>query len=77
MPLSEWKRGTGERALHKEAEMMNEFLAWELTKEKMADAERAAEKARLAASVAGPDPMVRIGTILVLAITAALLWLIF
>jgi hypothetical protein len=57
--------------------MMNEFLAWELSKEKIADAQRAAEKARLAASVAGPDPMVRIGTLLVLAIAGVLLWLMF
>jgi hypothetical protein len=57
--------------------MMNEYLVWELSKEKRAEAEHAAEQARLAASVAGPDPTVRIATMVVLAIAGALLWLMF
>lgn len=56
--------------------MLNEYVAWELSKEKRAEAERMADEARLAASVAGPDPTVRLATLLVLAIAGALLWLI-
>jgi hypothetical protein len=55
---------------------MNEYLVWELSKEKRAEAEHAAEQDRLAASVAGPDPTVRIATLVLLAIAGALLWLI-
>ena len=55
--------------------MMNEYLVWELSKEKRENAERAADEARLAASVAGPDPTVRIVTLVVLAITGVMIFL--
>jgi len=55
--------------------MMNEYVAWELMKEKRAALEREAEDARLAATVAGPDPAVRVVRLAVLAVAAVLLWM--
>jgi hypothetical protein len=57
--------------------MINEYEVWELSKEKIADAQRLAAEARLAASVAGPDPTVRIATLLVLAIAGVVLFMMF
>lgn len=56
---------------------MNEYVAWEMCKEKQAELMREAEEARLAASVAGPDSVVNIVTLVVLAIAAIALWLMF
>jgi len=57
--------------------MMNEYLVWELSKEKRAEAEHEAEQARLAASIAGPDPTMRIATLVILAIAGVMLFLMF
>ena len=56
--------------------MYNEYLVWELAAEKRAEAERRAEEARLAASVAGPDPTGRIGVLVLLLVAAMVLLLI-
>jgi hypothetical protein len=53
----------------------NEFLELELSKYQRAKAERMAEDDTLAASVAGPDPTLRIATLVLFTIAVVLLFI--
>ena len=53
----------------------NDYSAWEFSKEKRAEAERMAERDRLAALVAGPDRTVPIAALVLLTIVVLMLFI--